>query len=452
MEHFDIAVIGAGPGGYEAAVAAAKHGMRVVLIERDELGGTCLNRGCIPTKTLIHTAELYHSLQQRDRIGLCADSISCDMGKMQDRVQEVLQQLRSGIASLMKMNKVKVIRGSGRIEKNGKITISGEEPAEIEVDRILIATGSVPAVPPIPGHDLPGVMTSDEFLAKRETLEHFVIIGGGVIGVEFASLYASMGKKAVILEAMDRILANMDREISQSVKLVLQQRGTAVHAGAKVKSIEKFGNGLLCRYEEKGQEYTEEADGILIATGRRAQTEGLFGEGVYLAMERGHIVVNENYQTSEAKIYAIGDVIGGIQLAHMATAEGRNAIAFMLGEKPPIRTEAVPSCIYTSPEAASVGLTEAEAKEAGYSKVLKKKYLMTSNGKTVLSLGERGFIKIIADGETHKILGAQFFCERATDLVSELVMAVDFGLTLEDMASVIRPHPTFSEGITEAVL
>ena len=473
-DKFDLVVIGAGPGGYEAAVEGVQKGMKVALVENRELGGTCLNRGCIPAKTILHTAELYHDLQSGPSIGLTAREPVIDMEMVQKRKDEVLEQLRKGIASLMKTNRISVFYGTGTIldREHVKVALSGEKTGEkaeeqpdgqkqdqvvLETGHILIATGSVPACPPIPGSSLPGVVTSDGLLDKKDLFEHLIIIGGGVIGMEFASVYSSLGHGVTVIEALDRILPTMDKEIAQNLKMIMKKRNVDIHTGAKVEEILRTedGAGLICRYVEKDKPCEARADGILIATGRRAYTGGLITdessqEVKDMTMERGRIVTDETYETSVPGIYAIGDVTGGIQLAHAATAQGRNAVAHMAGENMVIRTDIVPSCVYTNPEIGCVGISADEAKARGIEAVTKK-YIMSANGKSILSQQERGFIKVVADSDSHRILGAQMMCARATDMISQFAVAIANELTLEDMAKVIFPHPTFSEGILEAV-
>ena len=473
-DKFDLVVIGAGPGGYEAAVEGVQKGMKVALVENRELGGTCLNRGCIPAKTILHTAELYHELQSGPSIGLTAREPVIDMEMVQKRKDEVLEQLRKGIASLMKTNRISVFYGTGTIldREHVKVALSGEKTGEkaeeqpdgqkqdqvvLETGHILIATGSVPACPPIPGSSLPGVVTSDGLLDKKDLFEHLIIIGGGVIGMEFASVYSSLGHGVTVIEALDRILPTMDKEIAQNLKMIMKKRNVDIHTGAKVEEIlqTEDGKGLICRYVEKDKPCEARADGILIAAGRRAYTGGLITdessqEVKDMAMERGRIVTDETYETSVPGIYAIGDVTGGIQLAHAATAQGRNAVAHMAGENMVIRTDIVPSCVYTNPEIGCVGISADEAKARGIEAVTKK-YIMSANGKSILSQQERGFIKVVADSDSHRILGAQMMCARATDMISQFAVAIANELTLEDMAKVIFPHPTFSEGILEAV-
>ncbi|MGN0483638.1 MAG: dihydrolipoyl dehydrogenase [Lachnospiraceae bacterium] len=450
-ENFDLVIIGAGPGGYVAAMEAAKRGMKTAIVESRELGGTCLNRGCIPTKTIMHSTDLFAELQKSAQIGIHVAEASYNMEEIQKKKDDVIEQLRAGIAMLMKKNKVTVYEGYGCITSPHEVTVQGEETQVLETEKILIATGSVPAMPPIPGINLPNVVNSDDLLNKKEVYPRLAIIGGGVIGMEFASIYSALGCQVTVIEALDRILANMDKEIAQNLKMILKKRNVDIHTKAKVEEITEGADGaLICKYTEKEKMQEVTVDGILVAVGRRANTEGLFGEGVELSMERGKILVNENYQTSVPNIYAIGDVIGGIQLAHVASAEGTNAVAHMADAKPPINMQAIPGCVYTDPEIATVGITKEEAKEADIP-VVCQKYSMSANGKSVLSNQERGFIKVVAEAESGKILGAQMMCARATDMISEFATAIANGLTLEEMRSVIRPHPTFSEAITEAV-
>ena len=454
-EQFDLIIIGGGSGGYVSAIEASKKGMKTALIERDKLGGTCLNRGCIPTKTLLHSAELYDSMRSCEMFGVQASDVSFDMEKIQGRKEEVISQLRGGIELLMKKNKVTVYCGQGTIESEHEVSVhpsEGEEKILLEGKNILISTGSVPAIPPILGHDLENVVSSDELLDKKTLYPRLTIVGGGVIGMEFASVYSALGCQVTVVEFLDRILANMDKEISQNLKMIMKKRGVDIHTGAKVERITKEEDGTLsCHFTEKDCEKSVVSDGILIATGRRANTEGLFGAGFSLDMDRGRILVNEVGQTSVPNIYAAGDVVPGIQLAHAASAQGLRAIEHMWkGTADSIRIDLIPGCVYTDPEIGSVGLTQEEAKTQGLS-VIVKKYPMSANGKSLLSNQERGFIKVVADGETHKVLGAQMMCARATDMISEFGTAIVNGLTLEQMAAVVRPHPTFSEGISEAV-
>lgn len=447
---YDLIVIGGGPGGYVAAIRASQLGMKTALVEKRELGGTCLNRGCVPTKTLMHTANLYREAGECAALGLQFAEQSYDFAQIHNRKNEVTAQLRDGIAQLLKANKVDVYQAAAQIVdahtvQAGEDTLTGEH--------ILIAAGSVPAVPPIQGADLPGVVTSDAMLeAQGVDCDKLLIIGGGVIGVEMASIYASLGKQVTIVEAAERILPPMDREISQNLSMILKKRGVEIFTSAMVSAIEKSETGLVCHFTDKKGEQTAEAEAVLISVGRRPCTAGLFADGFSVDMtERGFIAVDGKFCTSVPSISAVGDVIGRIQLAHAAEAQGIAAVEYMSGmEQSSVNYDLVPSCVYTTPEIASVGITADEAKKAGR-EVITGKYVMNGNAKTIIEQQDRGFVKVVFDKETEVLLGAQLMCARATDLITELVTAVSLGLTRAQLARTMRPHPTFSEGITEAV-
>lgn len=452
MYDYQLIVIGAGPGGYVAAIRAAQLGLRTAVIENREVGGTCLNRGCVPTKTLLHAAQLFAEAKEFEALGLHVEGLSYDVNRLYARKDEVVEKLRGGIEQLLKANKVALFSGTGSIAAPHRVVFSGAgEPRVLTAESILIATGSSPARPPIEGLNLPNVVTSDELLSQSERVfQRLVIIGGGVIGVEFASVFGALGCEITIIEALDRVLPAMDREISQNLSMILKKRGTALHTGARVERIEQAGEALRCVFTEKGEQREALADGVLVAIGRRPNTEGLFCAGFALETVRGAVAVNEHFATSAEGVYAIGDVTAGIQLAHMASAQGAAAVEHIAGHTPTVRLDIVPSCVYTNPEIACVGLTVDEAKARGTA-VLTGKFIMSANCKSVIENQERGFIKVLFDSETGKTLGAQLMCARATDLVSELATAIVNGLTREQLANVIRPHPTFTEAVTEAV-
>lgn len=457
-QQYDLVVIGAGPGGYEAALAAAAKGMHTALVEKGKLGGTCLNCGCIPTKTLLHTAEAYREAASEGAPGLSVSGISLDMPALQRRKDRVCAELRDGIAGLLAKAKVDVYQAAGRILDAGKVLLeTGDGDQVLTCEKILIATGSKPSVIPIPGLDLPGVVDSEALLAKEELFDQLVIVGGGVIGMEFASIYSDFGRPVIVLEAMDRILPGMDREIAQNLKLILKKRGVDIHAGAFVKGIEESPEGgLICRYEEKGVMKEAHGDGCLIAVGRRANASSLFTEASSEAvramkLEREAICVDEKYETSVPGIYAIGDVTaGGIQLAHAASAAAKNCVAQMAGGEPKLAANLIASCVYTSPEIASVGISPDDAKKQKLA-VISKKYPMSANGKSVLSGQERGFIKITADKDSRRVLGAQLMCANATDMIALFAAAIANEMTVDQLAKTVFPHPTFSEGIGEAL-
>ncbi|RGB67256.1 dihydrolipoyl dehydrogenase [Provencibacterium massiliense] len=448
-EQFDLVIVGAGPGGYEAAIRASQLGMKTALIERGEVGGTCLNRGCIPTKALLHAAESWRALQHFPELGLSVEGAGFDYQKVSAYKNGMVERLRAGVEGLIHANGITLVHGGALITGPHQVAVSGGEERRLTGKRILIAAGSLPAVPPIGGADLPGVMDSDMLLSCERLPQSLCLIGGGVIGVEFSTVLSSFGCKVTILEAAPRLLPGMDREISQNLAMILKKRGVDIHTGALVRRIERDGE-LLCTYEEKGEEHTLPCENVLIATGRRPNTAGLFAPGAEPKMERGAVRVDDDFRTDVEGLYAIGDALGGIQLAHAASAQGIYAVERMAGKEPSVCLSAIPSCVYTDPEIASVGLTADECKERGIAYRCTK-YLMSGNGKSMLSLQERGFVKLVFEEGSEVLLGAQLMCARATDMVGELCDALANRLTARQLARTVRPHPTFCEGITEAV-
>lgn len=448
MNEYQLLIIGAGPGGYVAAIRAAQLGIKTAIVERENLGGTCLNRGCIPTKAILHTTSAYAECAHFKEIGLSVSGLTYDMEKIHERKNEVVETLVNGVSQLLKANGVDIIKGTATIISPNKVMV---DDLEYKADGIIIATGSFPSRPPIPGIELENVVTSDEILqGPVKDYKSLVIIGGGVVGVEMASIYSNLGCKVTIIEAMDRIIPTMDREIAQNLTMVLKKSGVEIIRSATVENIAKDGVELTCSYTYKGSTQTVTAQGVLISIGRRPNTADLFGSDISLEMERGFIKVDNQFKSSIDNIYAIGDVIGGIQLAHKAEAEGMAAVEMMFGHKPAIETSLVPSCIYTNPEIASVGITLDDAKKKGIS-VKSGKYLMGGNGKSIIDMQERGFIRVIFDEETDKLLGVQMICAHATDLISEFTSAILNESTRSQLLMGIRPHPSFAEGITEAL-
>lgn len=445
---YDLIIIGGGPGGYVAAIRASQLGMKTALIEKEQLGGTCLNRGCVPTKTLMHTANLFGELQGAAQLGLDIKEAGYRWDGLHQRKNQVVEQLRAGIAQLLQANGVAVYNGMGTI-LDGHTVQTGDDV--LTADYILIAAGSVPAIPPIKGADLPGVVTSDALLEQNGVdCQRLLIIGGGVIGTEMASVYAALGKQVTIVEAAERILPTMDREISQNMSMILKKRGVEIYTSALVSEISQQEDGLCCHFTAKKEEKIVEADTILLSVGRRPCVGQLFADSFAVdCTERGFVMVDENFRTSVPSIYAVGDVIGRIQLAHAAESQGIAAVEHMQGQPVSVRHDLVPSCVYTTPEIAMVGITVDEAKKEGRA-VITGKYVMSGNAKTVIEQQDRGFVKLVFDQESEVLLGAQLMCARATDLISELTTAIAAGLTREQLAGIMRPHPTFSEGITEA--
>lgn len=442
MEQFDLIVIGAGPGGYVGALEAAGMGKKVAVVERREVGGTCLNRGCIPTKALLRASRVYREAKEGEGLGVTVSGISYDMTAMHQRVGQVTATLRGGIEALFKKGKITTLQGTGRIEREGVVSVDG---VEYGAEHILLAVGSKPARIPIPGLDLPGVVTSDEMLEGVVECRHLAVIGGGVIGVEFAQVYNDLGIEVTIIEALPRILNNMDKEISQNMSMILKKRGVGVHVGCAVSEVAAEDGQLVCRFVEKEKPTEVRADRVLVCTGRRPETEGVFAEGVGPALTRGYVTVDGHYATSMPGVYAVGDIVaGGVQLAHAAESEAKNAVHHMFGQGLDKDVSVIPGCVFTDPEIATAGITQDEAKASGR-EVYVKKNLTSSNGKSVVEGAERGFAKLVFDAQTHKLVGAHVMCPHASEMIGGLTAAIVNGLTEEQLGATVFPHPTVSE-------
>lgn len=450
-QHYDVMVIGAGPGGYVAAIRAAKLGLHVAVVEEDRAGGTCLNRGCIPAKAMIHAAETYRSAREADQFGVETGRVSFDYGKILAYKEETTDALVQGVEQLLAGNGVDRLAGKGTLLAEKKVRVATEEKEEVyAADHIILAAGSKPLLLPIPGMDLPGVLTSDGLFRLQECPESLAIIGGGVISVEFATAFAGFGTKVTILEALPRLVPNLDKEISQNLKMILKKRGVDIHTSASVQEVAEEDGRYVLRFTEKEQKREVSARYVLCAVGRVPNTEGLFAEDALPDMERGRVLVDEKFETSIPGVYAIGDLIFGMQLAHTASAQGTVVAEHLAGKSASVDLSVVPSCVYTDPEIASVGLTEEDAKEQGIP-VRVGKFIMSANGKSLISKEERGFVKILAAEESGVILGAQMMCARATDMIGELATAVANGLTAKRLLRGMRAHPTYNEGIGEAL-
>lgn len=450
-QHYDVMVIGAGPGGYVAAIRAAKLGLHVAVVEEDRAGGTCLNRGCIPAKAMIHAAETYRSAREADQFGVETGRVSFDYGKILAYKEETTDALVQGVEQLLAGNGVDRLAGKGTLLAGKKVRVTTEEKEEVyAADHIILAAGSKPLLLPIPGMDLPGVLTSDGLFRLQECPESLAIIGGGVISVEFATAFAGLGTKVTILEALPRLVPNLDKEISQNLKMILKKRGVDIHTSASVQEVAEEDGRYVLRFTEKEKEQEVSARYVLCAVGRVPNTEGLFAEDALPDMERGRVLVDEKFETSIPGVYAIGDLIFGMQLAHIASAQGTVVAEHLAGRSASVDLSVVPSCVYTDPEIASVGLTEEAAKEQGIP-VRVGKFIMSANGKSLISREERGFVKILAAEESGVILGAQMMCARATDMIGELATAVANGLTAKQLLRGMRAHPTYNEGVGEAL-
>ncbi len=452
LKQFQVAFLGGGPGGYVGALRAAQLGLSVALIESRKVGGTCLNRGCIPTKTLVKSADLWREIQQAGEFGISIGEASVDFSKVMSRKDQVVSTLVSGIAHLLKAAKVTVIEGLGEFKEANRLEIRTSEGLEtISAENIVLATGSVPARIPIPGADLPGVVTSDELLQETTLPKHLVVIGGGVIGLEFASVYQAFGVKVTIVEMLPAILPNVDEEIARRLTPLLKRSGMDILTKTAVKEIKQEGSsvGALVVRVESGQVIKEiPADRVLIATGRKPNLQGIDLEALGLQTDRGAIVANDQMQTNLPYVYAIGDAVGGIMLAHVASKEGMVAAEHLAGHKVKMNYEAIPSVIFTHPEIASVGVTEQELKANGL-KYKVSKFPFSANGKALAAGETVGTVKIIADAQG-VIVGASIMGPQASSLIQELTLAVEKRLTGEDLAGTVHAHPTLAETIMEA--
>ena len=450
MSDYQLIVIGAGPGGYTAALEAARLGLHTAVVERREVGGTCLNRGCIPTKTLLHASQVYRDAVDGSPAGVHAGDITFNLGEMFAYKRAVSEKLRGGIHALLKGAKVDLLEGTARIDAPGRVTVAGPEGDTVyTADRILAATGSVPVRPPIPGLEL--AMTSDELLEGADHLyRSIVIIGGGVIGVEFATFYSDLGCSVTLLEGMDRLLPNMDRELGQNLALILKKQGVQVCTRSMVDRLEQTPEGIAVHYTAKETPGCAVGEAVLCAIGRRAFRDGLFAQGLTPETNGHGLWVDEHYQTSIPGVYAIGDVSSPVQLAHVAAAQGAACVEHMAGLSAGVCMDAVPSCIYCRPEIAAVGLTEAEAKERGIP-VKTGKCVMGGNARTVIADPGRCFMKVTAHAETGAILGAQLMCPNASDIIGQLGQAIANGMTPGQLLAAMRPHPTYEEALSEAL-
>lgn len=454
MADFDIVVIGGGPGGYEAALRAAELGMRVAIVERRDIGGTCLNRGCVPTKTLLHSAELYSHVRNARDLGVNIGSIDFNIGTFFKNKADVSKSLRDGLTARMEGEGINIVRGIGTLCGDGHVVrvVGSKETREITGKHIIIASGAQPAKPPIPGLDLNGVFTSDDLLdGSGENFDDLIIIGGGVIGVEFAAFYSSLGCNVTILEGLSHLLPPLDKELGQNLAAIFKKRGINIFLNAMVSGVVKEQDGRLrVDYKQKGETLSVIGSGVLCAIGRVPVTEGLLADGLSVEMEKRRIKVNENFETNLHGVYAIGDVAATIQLAHVAAAQGRRCVENIAGVVPEYDANIIPSCVYTAPEIAAVGMTFEEAKTYGVKAVVGK-YVMFSNARTLIAHAPRSFIKVVVEENTHRVIGAQLMCERASDIISEFTEAIVNGLTVEEFMKAVRPHPTFEEGTQEAL-
>ena len=452
--HYDVAVIGAGPGGYVAAIRASQLGAKVAIVEKQYLGGTCLNVGCIPSKAMLHIAEVMHEIESFDDMGInLSQPPTFDMSKAVAYTDKVVKRMTNGVGTLMKGNNVDVFDGLGTVDASRNVTVTKNDQSQeqFSADKIILATGSVPLLPPFPGIDGNNVINSDTCWHLPKIPESIICVGGGVIGVELACMFDALGSKVTIVEMLPNILVPVDEEIRRLLVRILGRRGIEIATGAKVESIADDGNlKKVIASSEKGEQ-SFSGEYVLIAVSRIANTSGLehlMEEG--LDNERGRVRVNEKMETNLPAIYAIGDLVHGAGLAHVASMEGEVAADNALGHDTTMDYNVVPNPIYTFPEVGFIGLTEAEAKEK-YPEARVERFPWSANGKAV-AMGETdGFTKVII-GRYDEILGAHIIGPDATNLISEYSVAMRSELTADEIIETIHPHPTLSEGLREAML
>ena len=462
-KEYDIVILGGGTGGYVAAIRAAQLGLTTAIVEKDKLGGTCLHKGCIPSKALLRSAEVYSTVKHSEEFGVMTNDVVFDFTKVQERKETIVAQLHKGVQFLMKQGKIDVYEGVGRIlgpsifsPLPGTISVEMNNGAENEMlipKNVIVATGSRPNT--LVGMEVDGtfVLTSDEALLMEELPKSILIVGGGVIGIEWASMLADFGVDVTVLEYADRIIPTEDKEISQEMQRLLKKKGIKIITGAKVlaETLRKE-NGVTISAEVKETVQEYQAEKLLLSVGRKANTEGIGLENTEILVEKGVIGTNQYYQTKESHIYAIGDVIGGLQLAHVASHEGITAVEHIADRNPsPIDYSQISTCIYSNPEAAKVGLTEEEAVQKGC-KVKIGKFPFKAIGKALVFGESDGFVKMIVDEETDDLLGVHMIGPHVTDLISEAGLARVLDATPWEIAHTIHPHPSLSEAIGEAAL
>jgi dihydrolipoamide dehydrogenase len=458
-KQFDLVVVGGGPGGYVAAIRAAQLGMKAAVVEANHLGGICLNWGCIPTKALLRTSEIYHYMQNAEAYGLKADNVSFDIAKVVERSRGVAKQLNQGVGYLLKKNKVEVIDGWGKLAggKAGarKLTVEkdGKKVADVTAKNILLATGA--RARQIPGMEADGeqIWSYREAMVPKEFPKSLLVVGSGAIGIEFASFYRTLGAEVTVVEVLDRILPVEDEEISRLAAKAFEEQGMTLITGASVKSLYKQPDKVTATLDKDGKFQNIEVERVIMAVGIVGNVEDIGLEGTKVKVEKSHIVIDEWGQTGEPGIWAIGDVAGPPWLAHKASHEGIIAVEKMAGAENvhPLDTSRIPGCTYCTPQVASIGMTEAAAKKAGH-KLKVGRFPFQGNGKAI-ALGEpEGLIKTIFDADTGELLGAHMIGAEVTELVQGYGIAKTLETTEHELMESVFPHPTLSEMMHESVL
>ncbi|PIY32594.1 MAG: dihydrolipoyl dehydrogenase [Candidatus Infernicultor aquiphilus] len=451
MNEIDVAIIGGGPGGYVAAIKAAHLGLKAVLIEKDKLGGVCLNRGCIPTKALVGTAELLNQLQRAKEFGIQVKEYSYDFPAIMKTKEMIAKRMSSGVGQLMKANQIRVIQGEGNILEPGVVEVINIEGKKelIKTENIIIATGSSVMKIPIPGLENEGVIDSDGALSLSELPTKMIIIGGGVIGIEFAGIFKAMGVEVTVVEMLPRILLPIDEEIANRLAFILKRQGIKILTNSKVEGIEKTNQNFKVLISNPEGKQRLETEKVLLAAGRVPDFGNINVQKLGIELEGRAIKVDQKMRTNIPGIYAVGDVVGKIMLAHVASREGIVAVENISGKEVLMDYKVVPNCVFSLPEVASVGLTEEEARKK-YDQIKVSKFPYLANGKA-LGMGEtEGMVKIIADSDTSELLGLHILGAHASDLIAEGTLALSMEATAEEIVNTIHAHPTLAETIAEA--
>ncbi len=451
---FDIAIIGGGPGGYVAAEKAGKNGLKTILFEKKDLGGVCLNEGCIPTKTLLYSAKLYDHTRGSEKYGVRVESAELDYKKMTDRKTKVIRKLVAGVGLKMKNAGVQVVKAEAMIEgrtAEGAIRISADGET-YEAKNLLLCTGSETFIPPIPGIDPQAndaIVTNRELLAMKEAPSSLVIIGGGVIGMEFASLYNSIGIEVHVVEMLPEILGALDKEISAMLRARYTKKGVHFHLSCKVTGVEEH---KVTFVDAEGTEHIIEGDKILVSVGRRPVTQGFGLETLGVELERGGVKVDRRMRTNVEGVYAAGDITGFSLLAHTASREGEVAVNTICGIEDVMCYDAIPGIVYTNPEVAGVGLTEEEAQKRGIAYDCLKLPMAYSGRFVAENEGGEGVCKVITDQATGRILGVHMLGNPCSEIISSACIAIEQGMTVHELERVVFPHPTVSEILKETIL
>ncbi len=450
-EKVDVAVLGGGPGGYVAAIRASQLGGRVALIECGKLGGTCVNKGCIPTKALLETVKLYNLLKRGGEFGIEVNNFKLNFKEALNKANSIGNEISEKLSILMEKKGVKVIYGFGRFKKPGVIEVSGKENIEVNAEKIIIASGSLPLKPSIPGVEGKNVLTTDEALKIEELPESLIVIGGGAVGIEFSTIFNDSDVNTCLIEMMPHILPGEDEEITDYLKQLMQDDGIKIYVNAKALKIEEENKSKIVYVSTPEGNKTIQGDTVLLAIGRKPLIENIGLENINVKVEGGKILVNDKMETNVPGVYAVGDVVGKFMLAHTAMQEGIVAAENAMGLNSKMDYRIVPRCVYSFPEAAFIGLNEKKAKEM-FDSVETALFPFSANGRAKTIRESKGVIKIVFDKEIKEILGAQIIGLNASELIHEVALAMKLEATMEDLAYMIYAHPTLSEAIKEAAL